>query len=101
MEHRNHLNAAELLPEEELRKLSDLLGGRSAYLWVPSRDSLNRLKRGDYIIALRRKGISVPEIARRLNLSQRHVQRILAKKRAADGAPASTTGDERRAPDAP
>ena len=40
------------MPEEELRKLSDLLGGRSAYLWVPSRDSLNRPRRGDYIAAL-------------------------------------------------
>ena len=100
MGHRNHLNAAELLSDEELRKLSDLLGGRSAYLWVPSRDSLNRPRRGDYIAELRKKGISIPEIARRLNLSQRHVQRILTKKRAADGAPASTTGDERKAADA-
>jgi len=101
MGHRNHLNAAELLPEEELRKLSDLLDGRSAYLWVPSRDSLNRRRRGDYIAMLRKKGVAVSEIARRLNLSARHVQRILAKKRAADGAPASITGDERRAADAP
>ena len=96
MGHPDHLNAADFMPEEELRKLSDLLGGRPAYLWVPSRDSLNRHRRGDYIVALRKKGIFVLEIARRLNLSERQVQRILAKKKATDGGTASTNRDERK-----
>ena len=84
MGHRNYLNLADLLPEEELLRLSDLLDGRSACLWLPSRDSLNRRRRADYIAMLREKGVVVPEIARRLNLSERQVRRILAKKRAAD-----------------
>jgi len=83
MEPANYLIATDLLPEEELRKLSELLEGRSAYLWVPSRETLNRQKRDKYILHLRGQGLTTQEIADRLLISVRQVRRVLAKNRAA------------------
>ena len=82
MGHPDHVAACEVLPEEFLRKLSEFLGGRAAYLWVPSRESLNRQKRDKYILALSEQGCSTEEIAVRLCISSRQVRRVLARKKA-------------------
>ena len=87
----NHVNAVDILPEEELRRLSDLLGGRPVYVWVPSRESLTRRRRSAYILALHEQGVTALEIAERLLLSVRQVRRVLAKNRAG-GLPSGDAG---------
>ena len=95
MGHPPHLNAQDVLPWELLDALTKALNGEATYLWVPSRESLNRGRRGDYIVALHQQGLSAQEIAERLCLSDRHVRRILAKQKAA-GLPSLTGMGQKR-----
>ncbi len=78
-----HIKAEDILSQDELQKLSDLLDGRSAYVWVPSRESLTRRRRSAYILHLHEQGLTAQEIADRLLLSVRQVRRVVAKNRAA------------------
>jgi len=95
MGHPPHLNAQDVLPWELLDALTKALNGEATYLWVPSRESLNRGRRGDYIVALHRQGLTAQEIADRLCLSVRHVFRILAKRKAAS-LPSRPNVDQKR-----
>lgn len=82
MVNRRHLNAAEILPEYLLLQLSELVGGRALTLWLPSRETINRQKRNDYVATLTEQGYTAVAIADRLFISDRQVRRILKKQRA-------------------
>lgn len=80
---RRHLNAVEILPEDLLLQISELVGGRAITLWLPSKETINRQKRNDYIATLAEQGCTAAAIADRLFISERQVRRILKKQRAA------------------
>ena len=95
-----YLNAEEILPDELLDHISELVGGRSVILWLPSRSSINRRRRNAYAVELSEQGYTAAAIADRLFISDRHVRRILKKQRAASHSSRSNSGgnqDEPRA----
>jgi len=81
-------NALDALPPEVLTIVSKSLGGRSAFLWVPAANAMNRQNRDAYILELYRKGQTASQIAQTLCISKRTVWRVLAfYRKAALGLP--------------
>ena len=90
---RHYKNAEAVLPKELLDAVSETLGGRGAFLWVPARRNLQRERRDQCALELRDQGLEVRKIADVLFLSERTVFRILARERAA-----SASSDQAAAP---
>ncbi len=91
-----HLNAVEILPEDLLLQISELVDGRALTLWLPSRETINRQKRNDYVATLAEQGFTAAAIADRLFISDRQVRRILKKHRAASYSSRSETEENCR-----
>lgn len=76
-----HLNAARDLPDDLCRQLQDALGGRSAYVWIPSRRMQRAQARAERVVGLKRQGKSARDIAAEVGLSERRVFQIVAERR--------------------
>jgi Mor family transcriptional regulator len=63
----------QVLPRELVEAVSKAMGGKSAYLWIPSGEVLKRESRDSYIQSLADEGYTAVEIADRLFLSERSV----------------------------
>ena len=81
MDRKSYLVAKNVFPPELLHAVSKALGGRSAYVWIPSMRVLKRMERNRYIFERYNEGYSQEEIADELFLSIRTVYNILAKER--------------------
>jgi len=80
---KRYIKAADVFPSELLHKLSEALGGKEAYVWIPAARNVNRAERNRYLLDLRLQGYSAREIAVRLFMNERTVWRILARLRKA------------------
>jgi len=80
MRHR-YKNALSVLPREVFETVSEALDGRSCYLWVPAIRNANLERRNAYIVDLTNLGHSAADVAGRLLISERTVQRVLEKAR--------------------
>ena len=78
---KRYVKAVKTLPLEVLKAVSEALGGKSAYVWIPARRSLIRHERDRYIATLREKGYTAAEIADELFLCERTIRYIFAKLR--------------------
>ena len=76
-----YLNAVAVLPPDVLQAVSEALGGRAAFLWVPAHKNIHRADRHRYAVCLRQEGLPVSHIAMKLFVSERTVWRILARER--------------------
>ena len=76
------MNAVAVLPPDVLEAVSKALNGRAGFLWVPTHKNIRRSDRDRYALRLREEGLLVPDIAKKLFVSERTVWRILAKERA-------------------
>ena len=81
-----YVNGPDALPPDLLDQLVAFCKGRPTYIFVPARRNLDRAARDEEVLRLYHQGVRVPEIARRVFLSERMVWRLLARARAA-GAP--------------
>lgn len=75
-----HLSAARDLPDDLCRQLQDALGGRSAYVWIPSRRMQQAQARAERVVELYRQGKSARDIAAAVGLSDRRVFQILRER---------------------
>ncbi len=81
MAKKQHVNAKDVLPLNLVEAISEALGGRTAYLWVPSARALSRMERDRYIFEQYARGYSQEEIADEIFLSVRTVYDIVARER--------------------
>lgn len=88
---RRYLKATEVLSRDLLEEVSKALGRRSAYLWIPSGETISRDQRDAYILRLSEEGYTEAEIADRLFISGRLVRKVLRKMRAG-ALPSRTEG---------
>ena len=78
---KRYLKAATILSPELLKAVSEALDGKSAYIWIPARRSLDKNSRNRFTAARRDKGYTAAEIADELFMCERNVRRIFAKMR--------------------
>jgi Mor family transcriptional regulator len=95
---RRYLKAMQVLPRELVEAVSKAMGGKSAYLWIPSGEVLKRESRDSYIQSLADEGYTAVEIADRLFLSERSVWKVLRKMRAAGLPSQSGMGQKQEEP---
>ena len=74
---RTYCNAAQVLPGKLLREVQQYCSGQ-VYIPKPENKAAQRRAR---VLAFAGEGLKTHEIARRLRLSRRHVQRILSTDR--------------------
>lgn len=89
-----YVNAEDVLPDELMEQVSEVVGGRSVILWIPSKSSINRHRRDAYVAELSEQGYSAGAIADRLFISERHIRRILQRQRAESHPSRSATAEE-------
>ena len=90
---RYYTSARDVLPAELLEAVSEAVGGRAAYMWVPANRNLRRNERARQVLDLRERGYTVSAISDRLFVSERTIWRILARERDAE-APADAVGPQ-------
>ena len=93
---KRYIKAADVFPSELLHKLSEALGGKEAYVWIPAARNVNRAERNRYLLDLRKRGYSVREIAVRLFMNERTVWRVLARLRKAGSLPSRSDVDRKQ-----
>ena len=81
MAKKRYVKACDAFPPDLLEAVSSALGGRAAYIWVPSARTLNRIQRDRYILDKYAEGYSPEEIADEIFLSARSVYDVVAKER--------------------